>query len=227
MTTESRDDRRLETFVDAAFAFALTLLVISFDAVPQSYEELLLALRGIPAFVASFAIMVMLWVAHHGWSRRYRLDNVPSMLVSLALVMVVMVYAYPLRSMMAVTFSFMTGGWAPSDFTMQSVDQVRGLFTIYGAGFSAATLCLVLLHWLALRSADRLALTPAIRAQAIADVAVWSLVCGTGLLSVVFAQTLPNQLLGMCGWIYATLAITAPLTGVLVERRARRRLGAD
>ena len=31
---------RLETFVDAAFAFAVTLLVVSFDAMPSSFAEL-------------------------------------------------------------------------------------------------------------------------------------------------------------------------------------------
>ena len=37
-----------ETFTDAAFAFAVTLLVISIDQIPRSYDELLVALAGIP-----------------------------------------------------------------------------------------------------------------------------------------------------------------------------------
>ena len=41
---------RIEAFVDAAFAFALTLLVISFDEIPESYEQLVDALKGVPAF---------------------------------------------------------------------------------------------------------------------------------------------------------------------------------
>ena len=43
---------RLETFVDAAFAFAMTLLVVSFDAMPESFSELYDALRRLPAFLA-------------------------------------------------------------------------------------------------------------------------------------------------------------------------------
>ncbi len=46
---------RLETFCDAAFAFAVTLLVISGEGIPGSYQELIVALKGIPAFAASFA----------------------------------------------------------------------------------------------------------------------------------------------------------------------------
>lgn len=48
---------RLETFVDAAFAFAVTLLVVSFDAMPSSFAELYDALRRLPAFLAGFAIL--------------------------------------------------------------------------------------------------------------------------------------------------------------------------
>ena len=39
---------RLDTFVDAAFAFAVTLMVISVDEVPGSYEEFMQALAQVP-----------------------------------------------------------------------------------------------------------------------------------------------------------------------------------
>ena len=52
-----RDTTRLEAFVDAAFAFALTLLVISFDAVPQSFEALTTALKAVPAFLMASAYL--------------------------------------------------------------------------------------------------------------------------------------------------------------------------
>ena len=43
---------RLEAFVDAAFAFAVTLLVISLDAIPDSIPALMVAMKGVPAFAA-------------------------------------------------------------------------------------------------------------------------------------------------------------------------------
>ena len=36
---------RLDTFIDAAFAFVLTLLVISFDEIPSTYAEMLAAAK--------------------------------------------------------------------------------------------------------------------------------------------------------------------------------------
>ena len=41
---------RIETFVDAAFAFALTMLVISIGEVPKSPPELFELSKAIPAF---------------------------------------------------------------------------------------------------------------------------------------------------------------------------------
>ena len=38
---------RLDAFVDAAFAFAVTLLVISADRIPDTLESLLLALKTV------------------------------------------------------------------------------------------------------------------------------------------------------------------------------------
>ena len=46
---------RIETFVGASFAFAITLLVISLDAVPENIQDLLDISKGIPAFIASAA----------------------------------------------------------------------------------------------------------------------------------------------------------------------------
>jgi len=48
---------RLETFMDAAFAFATTMLVISVGTLPKNYQELVLSLYPIRAlgFVARAA----------------------------------------------------------------------------------------------------------------------------------------------------------------------------
>lgn len=64
------DMTRVETFTDAAFAFAVTLLVISIDQVPRSYPEMVRALEGLPAFGFSFALIMLFWHAHWAWSRR-------------------------------------------------------------------------------------------------------------------------------------------------------------
>lgn len=58
-------NKRIDAFTDAAFAFALTMLVISFDHVPTSFAELTAPIKNIPAFAASFTQIAMFWYAHH------------------------------------------------------------------------------------------------------------------------------------------------------------------
>lgn len=60
---------RMDTFDDAAFAFAVTMLVISIGNVPDNYKELIEALKGTPAFAMSFAAIIIFWLGHRRWSR--------------------------------------------------------------------------------------------------------------------------------------------------------------
>ena len=60
---------RTETFTDAAFAFALTLLVVSIDTIPANYDELLVAMKGIPAFGLGCALLFLFWHGHYQFAR--------------------------------------------------------------------------------------------------------------------------------------------------------------
>jgi len=62
---------RLETFIDAAFAFAITMLVIATQQIPDDIETLLAAFKNVPAFVASIIVIGIFWRGHWLWSRRY------------------------------------------------------------------------------------------------------------------------------------------------------------
>ena len=68
--TVSRDVNRIEAFSDAVFGFALTLLVVSLE-VPRTYADMMQNVRALPAFAASFAILLMIWQEHHNFFRRY------------------------------------------------------------------------------------------------------------------------------------------------------------
>jgi uncharacterized membrane protein len=214
---------RLETFADAAFAFALTLLVISFDEIPTTYQALVDALKSVPAFAASFAIIVMFWVAHRIWSERYGLDDAASTILTVILVFVIMVYVYPLRAMMAASISAMTNGWVPAELRLETFDEARGMFLIYGFGWLIANNVLVLLNRHALRCAERLRLNELEIFDTRSELQGWSLVGLFGLASMLIAATVPEILLGMAGYCYFGLAVVMPVHGRM-RRRQRRRL---
>src|SRR3954471_6798038 len=65
---------RLESFSDAVFGFALTLLVVSLD-VPRTFGDLIATMRGFPAFAICFIFLALIWNSHYRFCRRYGLDD--------------------------------------------------------------------------------------------------------------------------------------------------------
>ena len=48
---------RLETFIDAAFAFAISMLVIAPQQIPDNIEAILAAFKNVPTFICSIAVL--------------------------------------------------------------------------------------------------------------------------------------------------------------------------
>ena len=94
---------RIETFVDAAFAFALIMLVISIGEIPKSPPELFELSRAILALVFSALIIGAFWLAHAKSSCTIGLQDSITMFLSLALVNLMLVYVYPIKLMMQAT----------------------------------------------------------------------------------------------------------------------------
>lgn len=212
---------RLETFADAAFAFALTLLVISVDTIPESYDELIFALKGVPAFAASFASIAFLWIAHRKWSRRYGLEDLPSTLITLCLIFVMLVYVYPLKMVFSGLFAWLSGGWLPATFTVTSASELAGLFIVYGIGFGVVMSIFALLYGRALRIADTLQLNPVERLETRIDVVMSLILAGTGMTSALFAWLVPPALGVWAGFIYMTLPITMSVAGIRYGRKVQ------
>ena len=141
-----REVTRIEAFVDAAFAFAVTLLVISFNALPDSAQALVEALKGVPAFAASFSLLAMLWWQHADWSRRYGLDDGRSVLLSLLLVFLVLVYVFPLRIIFTAFFGWVSGGWLPAGVGITSPRDLQWLFLAYAIAWTTLGFVVVALY---------------------------------------------------------------------------------
>ncbi len=213
---------RLDAFVDAAFAFAVTLLVISVGSVPDSIQGLATAMKGIPAFAASFVMVTMFWAAHARWRKRYGMDDTVTTLLSLSLVFFVLIYVYPLKMLFGTFFAFFSGGVLP-DPTASAVlpGDVRSMFIIYGAGFVALSACLLGLYLHAARRGDALGLDNDERRSTRADIATYAYFVAVGALSLLLALLIEpssNWRVGLPGFAYWLLALTG-----IIDAVARRR----
>ncbi|QIL19779.1 TMEM175 family protein [Thermomonas sp. HDW16] len=217
-----REVTRIEAFVDAAFAFAVTLLVISLDAIPDNTQALLDALKDIPAFAASFALLAMLWWAHADWSRKYGLDDGRSVFLSLLLVFLVLVYVYPLRIIFSAFFGWLSGGWLPSGIAIGSDRDLQLLFTAYALAWTTLGFVVVALYRHAWRQRDAIGLDRQERIELQGALAAQWMIPMTGLLALLFIAAVSilghPELSGMSGFAYALMA----LTGVAVVRARRR-----
>ena len=215
---------RLETFVDAAFAFAVTLLVVSFDAMPSSFAELYDALRRLPALLAGFAILVMFWHGHNRFSRRFGLEDGTIVFLSLALVAATLFYVYPLRMVMSAAMMFFTGGWAPSETQVRNFLEFRLLFVIYGIGFATLAAILAWMNAHALRRADALRLDAAERVAVRAEVMAYLALVACASLSILVAALIPpdrNWMQALPGLVYGLLGIAMPWLGIHYGRRVK------
>ena len=137
------DISRVEGFADCAFGFAVTLLVVSLE-VPTTFDGLVAVLQGIPAFALSFAILAWIWFTQYRFFRRYGLEDVVTVLLTLLLLFVVLCYVYPLKFLYAASL-----GKGVTEH------ELRLLFVIYGVGLAATFTVLLLMHANAYRQRER------------------------------------------------------------------------
>jgi uncharacterized membrane protein len=135
---------RLEAFSDAAFAFALTLLVVSLD-VPRSYGELMLLMKGFFSFACCFALLVWIWHEHNMFFRRYGLQDALTVALNGALLFVVLFYVYPLKFMFDSMFAQLMPEAYPA-LQRMSLAQLSRASAVYGLGFVVLFVMFALLY---------------------------------------------------------------------------------
>lgn len=186
---------RLDNFTDAAFAFAVTLLIIGGGSSIGDSDALLIALGDLPAFAFGFTIIAMFWIAHVRWRAMRGEGDALGVGLTLLLVFLILIYVQPLRAMAAATSQWFTG----------QGDGFRGdiatLFTIYGTGFVAMSAITAALFADALRGD----LSSSQRAYARGDRAIWLILAVTGLISILISFTRFGPWAAM---VYASLPLT-------------------
>lgn len=202
---------RIEVFIDAAFAFAVTMLVISFDRIPQSFDEIVVAIKGIPGFIVAVIQLVWIWHAHSQWSERYGLRDAKTVALSTALLIVVLIYIYPMRIMLTGMFSWLSGGYLPSNFRLESVEELASMFVFLGCGFVAFCVVFLLMYRHAIVRKVELKLSQFEIYTTETSALVWSGSAVIGVISIVFALTFPPDLLPLAGFGYALMGAWIPL----------------
>jgi uncharacterized membrane protein len=213
---------RLETFIDAAFAFAVTMMVIAAERVPDDINTLLAAFKHVPAFVASVAVLGIFWRGHWLWSRRYGLEDGVSILISWALLATILIYIYPLKAIFGSMFYLLSDGRMGQALGLRTAAQARAIFAIYAIGFTAIAVEILLLYLRAWQLREPLRLNARERFLTRADLTGWSIPATVGTIALVLALCLPVRHISLSGWIYFSMAILVPVHAAFLRRRQAR-----
>jgi uncharacterized membrane protein len=192
-TVRPVETQRLDAFVDASFAFAVTLLIIAGAEPLDDFGDLLRALGRIPAFAAGFGLVVMFWLGHRNYGRLAPIRDSWSATLSLMIVFMILIYVFPLRLLTEAGVAYFSGGRLPGRGLITSYDQLRGVYTIYGVGFAMICWLYFLLYGHALKRGTVAGLAEEDRDEAAESRAIWGFITLAGLFSAALAWILPMR----------------------------------
>jgi uncharacterized membrane protein len=207
---------RIDGFSDVVFGFALTLLVVSLE-VPRTYDQFHAALLGFVPFAICFFFLILVWMSHFRFFRRYGLHDTGTLWINSALLFAVLFYVYPVKFMFAVASGVNVN---PNIFSNPS--QPREMMEVYSLGFAAIYFCLTALYWNAWRQRRQLKLNPLEVTITLADFSEKLGDACIGLLCALIAHLLPPHETGNAGWFFFLIAIWSTINGKIAGRKIRR-----
>ena len=212
---------RLETFIDAAFAFAISMLVIAAQQIPDNATALLAAFRNVPTFACSIAVLGIFWRGHWLWSRRYGLEDSVSILISWAMIVTVLIFIYPLKAIFGAMWFLLSGGQVGQPLSLHTTEsQARAIFAIYALGLIAISAEILLLNLRAWQLREPLRLNALERSMTRGELTGWSIPVSVGIVSLIFALTLPREQIQWSGWVYFSMIVLVPLYARYRKRKA-------
>src|SRR5712691_11525921 len=213
---------RLETFIDAAFAFAISMLVIAAQQIPDNIQTLLAAFKNVPTFVCSIAVLGIFWRGHWLWSRRYGLEDSVSILISWGMIVTILIFIYPLKAIFGAMWYFLSNGQVGQPLSLHTTEsQARTIFAIYALGLIAISVEILLLNFRAWQLREPLRLNALERSTTRGELTGWSIPVSVGIASLILALTLPGEKIQWSGWIYFSMIILVPLLRYYLRRGTR------
>lgn len=220
----SHEPSRLETFSDAVFAFAVTLIVVSLE-VPHTFDELFEVFNGFFSFAACFALLFLIWNNQNIFFRRYGLNNAYITFLNAVLLFVVLMYVYPLKFLFVVVFSGGTYREHGHLINMITEQQTPMLMYVYHIGYMVIFLLFFLMYRHARAKATEIELSPAELFETTTFMMINFVNACLGLAGIILVFLLPVEDTGPTGMIYMLIPFAFWILFSLRGRQSRKIFG--
>ena len=204
---------RLEAFCDVVFGFALTLLVVSLE-VPHSYAEMMTVMRGFVPFAVCFAQLILIWLSHYRFSRRFGLEDPYTVFLNIVLLFLVLFYVYPLKFVFALVFSQITGSDMAQGLELR---QAAVMMRVYAIGFTAVFSLFALMYAHAYKLRNELQLNSVEVLQTRSTIQENIIMAVVGAVSFALSYKSP----ALAGWWYFVLGPALGFHGAIYGKRTR------
>ena len=134
------DGNRLQAFSDGVFAFAATLMVVTFD-LSGDFQVLLTQGISFISCAVSFFVLVGLWWVHYNYFRRSGYVDNWIIFFNTILLFVILYYVFPLKSLIH--------SWFGEEGI--SLEGLSNLFQMYSLGFALIFLFFALMYFRAFK----------------------------------------------------------------------------
>ena len=142
------DISRLESFTDAVFAIAITLLVVSHD-VPKDYLQFKSVMWGFVGFGVTFMMLACIWFTNFKFHRRYGLEDGITIFLNFLLIFLVLFFIYPLKflAQVLINWGVLNRGFGIDfDTGFSGGFYYYDIFIIYGLGGFSIWFVIILMY---------------------------------------------------------------------------------
>jgi uncharacterized membrane protein len=224
-----KEPGRLENFSDAAFALAITLLLIS-TSPPTNFTQIKRFVYDLLPFLLCIAALVAIWTQHFVFFYRYGIRNGRIIFLNTLFLVLVLFYVYPLKflaRLVLVPFAQVTGNDSllkELSATINWSTDIGKLMIIYGVGYGCIFLILALMYRYALKNSEALNLNELEKFDTRASMQTNLIMTAIPFVSVIVAAIfIDHWLAGMLGgFTYMLFPIVMPMFGARVGRKRKK-----